>query len=599
MALDKSIIWGYHGEFWKQGQTNKWNHFYDNGLFVGQFGITRWDIAGKVAVKGMAGNSFSPVIVKTSDGAAYLYHNDESEHGGIHRWKINGLNTIREQAIPIKLVAKEQGLLGQYFAGTDLNNFNIITTRVDPLINFRWLDGKPANTNLTSSENFSVSWMGYVKPLYSEEYTFFTNSNDGVKLWVDGKLLIDKWQKQTVTQNSATITLKSGKRYPIRLEYFQHLKPAAVSLSWASLSQHKQIIPAAQLSPVVAPDRSGGFDLLENLPYQEILQNDKYGWKRDPVAEDYSQLYSKWWSARTGFKSFKAQSPDLFAVFTQNLGNYSISRNLGNFSNLVAWKLTGIISYEGNYPNRYVADGFDESGGSYLEVLDNQGKVIVRTFQSIDFSDNWKTYVQANSRIIAQGSEIIMRTEGSKPQPITITANKGSMVVTYGQYPAINTKVFDPKSNWRNPKTLRLYFFGNGFNYSRVIDIESMLFSVTSPVSAASESSRKVPQILNLADTISLETIPVSSPDDKGHSASSDFVVYPNPVQSMLQIKHPEILSNGSVEIISADGRRIKKWLLRNGCTVTSVNVAFLRQGFYLIKFNNISSVKTIPFIKQ
>lgn len=101
MAIDKNIVWGYNGEFWKGSQVNKWNHYYDNGLFVGQFGFTGPEFNDDpIKNAGFAGNAFSPSIIKEGDDY-YMYHNDESVHGGILRWKITGLNTIKEQTVPI------------------------------------------------------------------------------------------------------------------------------------------------------------------------------------------------------------------------------------------------------------------------------------------------------------------------------------------------------------------------------------------------------------------------------------------------------------------------------------------------------------------
>ncbi|WP_018614248.1 T9SS type A sorting domain-containing protein [Segetibacter koreensis] len=97
LAFDRNIVWGYNGEFWKQSQTNKWNHVYDNGLFVGQFGVTGPEVKGQEAAAMMAGNAFSPAMVKVGNNY-YLYHNDESHHGGVHRWKISGIETIQEQS---------------------------------------------------------------------------------------------------------------------------------------------------------------------------------------------------------------------------------------------------------------------------------------------------------------------------------------------------------------------------------------------------------------------------------------------------------------------------------------------------------------------
>ena len=99
--VDRNVITSYHGEFWKNGQTNKFNHYLDNGLAIAQFGITRAETTDH-ATPGMAGNVLTPILVKGPAGNLYLIHGDESDHAGVHRWKISGLNTIAEQNIPIK-----------------------------------------------------------------------------------------------------------------------------------------------------------------------------------------------------------------------------------------------------------------------------------------------------------------------------------------------------------------------------------------------------------------------------------------------------------------------------------------------------------------
>jgi hypothetical protein len=98
--IDKSIFTSYHGEFWKNSQTNKFNHYYENGLAIGQFGITRPETFGPASSM-MAGNALTPTIVKDANGDYYVYHGDESDHAALHRWKITGLNTITEQNLTI------------------------------------------------------------------------------------------------------------------------------------------------------------------------------------------------------------------------------------------------------------------------------------------------------------------------------------------------------------------------------------------------------------------------------------------------------------------------------------------------------------------
>jgi len=94
---------------------------------------------------------------------------------------------------------------------------------------------------------FSVRWRGQVQPQYSQEYTFYANTDDGVRLWVDGRLLVDNWVNQGLTEKSGKITLEAGKKYDIRLDNYDYDLGAQAHLSWSSASQAKQVIPAARL----------------------------------------------------------------------------------------------------------------------------------------------------------------------------------------------------------------------------------------------------------------------------------------------------------------------------------------------------------------
>jgi hypothetical protein len=101
LTSGRNIIYGYHGEAWNGGQANQWMHFLDNGLFVGQFGQPVYPWQNKLSARaGSAGNAFSAELVLVN-GQLYLWHNDESVHGGVHRWRIDGTNTMRMLQAPI------------------------------------------------------------------------------------------------------------------------------------------------------------------------------------------------------------------------------------------------------------------------------------------------------------------------------------------------------------------------------------------------------------------------------------------------------------------------------------------------------------------
>jgi len=94
-ALRDQIVYNFHGEGWHgAGQANQFLHWYRDGLFIGQFGVP--SMRGiPPAAAGMAGNSFS-IQLSEVNGTLYLWHNDEHAHAGVHRWRLDGVEWIRE-----------------------------------------------------------------------------------------------------------------------------------------------------------------------------------------------------------------------------------------------------------------------------------------------------------------------------------------------------------------------------------------------------------------------------------------------------------------------------------------------------------------------
>lgn len=107
-ARGQHIVYGYHGEFhrdmstsnFRVGQANQFMHFHQDGLFIGQFGVPGYvaDPATEFAAPGVAGNSFGNALVQAGPNALYWYHNDESVHAGVHRWRITHLDSLKLMA---------------------------------------------------------------------------------------------------------------------------------------------------------------------------------------------------------------------------------------------------------------------------------------------------------------------------------------------------------------------------------------------------------------------------------------------------------------------------------------------------------------------
>jgi len=144
------------------------------------------------------------------------------------------------------------GLMANYFNGMNFETPKY--SRKDATISFDWGSGSPdASVN---ADAFSARWTGQIQPKYSETYTFYVNSDNGRRLWINNQLIIDKWIDDWGVEYTGTIALAAGQKYDIKLEYFENYGGAGCKLEWSSASQSRQVVPQSQLYsntlPVVA-----------------------------------------------------------------------------------------------------------------------------------------------------------------------------------------------------------------------------------------------------------------------------------------------------------------------------------------------------------
>jgi hypothetical protein len=138
------------------------------------------------------------------------------------------------------------GLRGEYFTGLDLAR--LVRERTDPAVDFEW--GGAAPVAGLKGENFSVRWRGFVEVPRSGEWTLRISVDDGGRLFVDGKKVIDKWVDQGETEHSVTLTLEAGRKIPIAFEYYQRGGNAAARLLWSGPDQPRATIPPRFLTPL-------------------------------------------------------------------------------------------------------------------------------------------------------------------------------------------------------------------------------------------------------------------------------------------------------------------------------------------------------------
>jgi hypothetical protein len=122
-----------------------------------------------------------------------------------------------------------------------------------------------------SQAMFSARWTGFLEPEFSEEYTFYTRSNDGARLWIDDNPVIDNWTDHSETEDKGVIKLEAGRKYRIKLEYFYAGGDGLIRLLWSSVSRKREIVPADRFSLSDGSKRGlqaeyfGGVELKQSL----------------------------------------------------------------------------------------------------------------------------------------------------------------------------------------------------------------------------------------------------------------------------------------------------------------------------------------------
>src|SRR5690606_4844827 len=114
---------------------------------------------------------------------------------------------------------------------------------VDPQIGFRWDRGSPTDNlmargeagadNALPNENFSIRWSGQLLPPVDGRYRLEAGANDGFRLYLDGKLLLDHWENaERLRADGIELDLEGGRAYDVRLEYYENDRDASVRLAW-------------------------------------------------------------------------------------------------------------------------------------------------------------------------------------------------------------------------------------------------------------------------------------------------------------------------------------------------------------------------------
>lgn len=142
-------------------------------------------------------------------------------------WNLKNFTTV-----PTKFLSSEnqKGLKGNYFSNSDLKG-NPTFEKQDEQLNFKWTLYSP-NPEKLQPDNYSVRWIGKLESPNSGKYQLGLRGNDGFRLYVNGKLMIDNWEKLSYSTKTVDIDFVKGQKSDIVIEFHENRGEANIELIW-------------------------------------------------------------------------------------------------------------------------------------------------------------------------------------------------------------------------------------------------------------------------------------------------------------------------------------------------------------------------------
>ena len=120
------------------------------------------------------------------------------------------------------------GLAATYYNGENFEE--AVVERTDPQLDFEWHSRPPATG--INKEHFSVRWTGFLEAPATGLYILHLTVDDGVRVWIGNRLLLESWRSQYVTDGQVRVRLEAGKVYALRVEYYQNALESRLVLGW-------------------------------------------------------------------------------------------------------------------------------------------------------------------------------------------------------------------------------------------------------------------------------------------------------------------------------------------------------------------------------
>jgi beta-glucosidase len=134
------------------------------------------------------------------------------------------------------------GLRGEYYDNASFDGKPTFV-RTDSVVNFTWAMGSPDPS--LPVDRFSTRWTGTLTPAITGTYRVGASTDDGVRLWIDGKLVIEKWFDRGATLDFITMKFDAGRHYDIRMDFYENTGWSRAGLVWQRIDAANPLMDAA------------------------------------------------------------------------------------------------------------------------------------------------------------------------------------------------------------------------------------------------------------------------------------------------------------------------------------------------------------------
>lgn len=167
-------------------------------------------------------------------------------------------------------------------------------------IDFGWGTGSPAD-GIVDPERFSARWTQTLD-LAPARYRFAVTADDGIRLFVNDQLLIDRWREQSVATYTAEADLEGGPT-EIRIEYFEVAGKATARFSYAEVEIEEEIsIPVISVPLQSGQWRGEYFDNVNLSGVPALVRTDDaidFNWSTGSPADELGvDRFSVRWTGR-------------------------------------------------------------------------------------------------------------------------------------------------------------------------------------------------------------------------------------------------------------------------------------------------------------